>query len=60
MVKLVSNVAKTANNGGVLAGKNNVAKEKQISFVSCGEEVDSKLVLEIYKRLADSRSLAAY
>lgn len=56
---LASSVIKSANNGGVLAGKK-VAKEKQITLVSCGEEVDSRLVLEIYKRLAASRSVSTY
>lgn len=60
MVRLASNVAKFTNNG-VLAGKSKVAKEKQISFVyNGGEEIDSKFVLELYKRIAASRSVAAY
>lgn len=57
MIGLAGNVAKT-NRVGMFAGKK-VARENQISMVSSGEElVDSKLVLEIYKRLAASRQLA--
>lgn len=58
MISLAGNVAKPNR---VLAGKR-VAKDKQISMVSNGTEerlVDSKLLLEIYKRLAASRQLQA-
>ncbi|KAJ4709864.1 Transcriptional repressor NrdR like [Melia azedarach] len=41
-----------SNNGG-----KKVAKDRQVSLVSSGEEVDSKMVVEIYKKLAASRQL---
>ncbi|XP_015876716.3 uncharacterized protein LOC107413318 [Ziziphus jujuba] len=57
MIGLAGNVA-TSNRVG-FARKRVVAKDQQISVVSCGEEVDSRLVLEIYKRFAASRSQVA-
>ncbi|PON34191.1 hypothetical protein PanWU01x14_346350 [Parasponia andersonii] len=60
MIWLAGNMATGA---GAFAGKK-VAKTKQISTVSSNadhqELVDSRLVLEIYKRLAASRQMAAY
>ncbi|KAH7516461.1 uncharacterized protein LOC107413320 [Ziziphus jujuba] len=57
MIGLAGNVAKSSRLG-IFSGKK-VASEKHISMVSSGEElVDSKLVLEIYNRLAASRQLA--
>ena len=57
MVRLAGNVAHKSSGAGAFAGKK-VAKSKQISVVSSGEElVDSKLVLDIYKRLAASRQM---
>ncbi|KAH7516459.1 hypothetical protein FEM48_Zijuj10G0137400 [Ziziphus jujuba var. spinosa] len=57
MIGLAGNVATSKRVG--FAGKRVVAKDQQISVVSCGEEVDSRLVLEIYKRFAASRSQVA-
>lgn len=57
MIGLAGNVAKSNRVG--IAGKRVVAKDQQVSVVSCGEEVDSRLVLEIYKRLAASRQVAS-
>ncbi|XP_021299377.1 uncharacterized protein LOC110428039 [Herrania umbratica] len=55
MMRLVNTMGK-ANNGGLFRGKK-VAKDRHVSIVSGGDEVDSKLVLEIYKTLAASREL---
>ncbi|KAM5567810.1 hypothetical protein ABKV19_015735 [Rosa sericea] len=61
MVRMAGNVGGARR---VAGGSKKVAKaEDQIVSVaaSCGEEaVDTRLVLEIYKRLAASRQLAAY
>ena len=55
--RLAGSIAHKASGAGAFAGKK-VAKTKQISMLSCGEElVDTKLVLEIYKRLAASRQM---
>ncbi|KAF3431937.1 hypothetical protein FNV43_RR26673 [Rhamnella rubrinervis] len=58
MISLAGNVGKPNR---VLAGKR-VAKDKQISMVSNGTEehlVDSKLLLDTYKRLASSGQLSS-
>lgn len=62
MIRLAGNMAYKSTGAGAFAGKK-VAKTKQISMVkSTGDQelVDSRLVLEIYKRLAASRQIAAY
>lgn len=58
MIGFASNVGKV-NKVRALGGKR-IAKSSQVLMVSStGEEVDSKSVLEIYKRLAASRQLSA-
>ncbi|KAJ4709862.1 Transcriptional repressor NrdR like [Melia azedarach] len=57
MICLANKMANSTSNGGFLRGKK-VAKAQQVSLVSSGEEVDSKLVMEIYKNLAASRQLS--
>ena len=62
MIRFAGNMADKSTGAGAFAGKK-VAKTKQISMVSSAgdqELVDSRLVLEIYKRLAASRQMAAY
>ena len=57
MNRMAGSVAHKSSGAGPFAGTK-VAKTEQISMVSCGDElVDSKLVLEIYKRLAASRQM---
>lgn len=48
MIRLAGNVG-NPNSVDLLGGKR-VPKGRQISVVSCGEEVEGRLVLEIYKR----------
>ncbi|KAJ9140806.1 hypothetical protein P3X46_031406 [Hevea brasiliensis] len=61
MMIRVANSMGTLNNKGWLGGNKKVAKEKEISIVCCGEEViDTRLVMEIYKRLAVSRQLRGF
>ncbi|KAJ9163306.1 hypothetical protein P3X46_022987 [Hevea brasiliensis] len=60
MIRVANSMGKL-NNKGWLGGNKKVAKEKEISMVCCGEEViDTRLVVEIYKRLAASRQLRGY
>ncbi|CAK7326645.1 unnamed protein product [Dovyalis caffra] len=58
MIRLATNIG-SLNNKGFFRGKK-VAKDQHISMVSSGDEVDSRLVLEIYKRLAASRDLGDF
>lgn len=59
MIRLASNVG-NPNNVDLFGGKR-VPKGRQISMVSsCGQEVDAKLVLEIYKRITSTREIAAF
>ncbi|GKV47310.1 hypothetical protein SLEP1_g54222 [Rubroshorea leprosula] len=53
MIRVENNLGK-ANGSGLFGGKK-IAKGQHIAVVSGGEEVDSRLVMEIYKRLAASR-----
>ncbi|GKV47314.1 hypothetical protein SLEP1_g54226 [Rubroshorea leprosula] len=43
-----------ANGGGLFGGKK-IAKGQHVAVASGGEEVDSRLVMEIYRRLAACR-----
>ncbi|XWS22457.1 hypothetical protein CRYUN_Cryun29cG0036600 [Craigia yunnanensis] len=52
-MRLVNNMGK-ANNGGVFRGKKIAHDRHVVSMVSGGDEVDSRLVLEIYRRFAAS------
>lgn len=54
MIRLANKIANSNSDGGVFRGKN-VAKAGQVSVVSSGEEIDSKLVVEIYKRIVAAR-----
>ncbi|EEF36080.1 conserved hypothetical protein [Ricinus communis] len=58
MIRLANNMGKL--NGRGVFGRKKFAKDKQISMVSCGEEVDTRLVLEIYKRLVAARELRGF
>ncbi|XP_021912198.1 uncharacterized protein LOC110825955 [Carica papaya] len=56
MIRLVTNLGKANQNGSFRGNK--VAKERDLTVSYCGDEVvDSRLVLEIYKRLAANREL---
>lgn len=58
MICLAKKLANSSSNGGFLKGKK-VTKSPQASLVvSFGEQVDSRLVMEIYKQLAASRQLS--
>lgn len=58
MICLANKMANTDINGGLFKSKKNIAKQREVSIlVSSGEQVDSRLVLEIYNRLAASRQL---
>ena len=54
MIRLANKIGNSNSDGGVFRGKN-VAKAGQVSVVSSGEEIDSKLVVEIYKRIVAAR-----
>ncbi|GLT69205.1 hypothetical protein SLA2020_413740 [Shorea laevis] len=56
MIRLAGNVG-NPNNVDLFGGKR-VPKGRQTSTLSCGDEVDGKLVLEIYKRIASTRKIA--
>ncbi|KAM0961281.1 hypothetical protein ACFX13_021003 [Malus domestica] len=59
-VDMMIRMAGKAGGVGRIAAKKIAKPQDQISMASCGDElVDSRLVLEIYKRLAASRQLAA-
>lgn len=59
MIRVANGIGKL-NNKGWLGGNKKVAKEKD-SMVWCGEEViDTRLVVEIYKRLEASSQLRGY
>ncbi|XP_059441938.1 uncharacterized protein LOC132174246 [Corylus avellana] len=56
MIPLASNVKLGyPNNVDLFGGKRVPKGRRQISMASCGQEVDGKLVLGIYKRIASSR-----
>ncbi|XP_050132789.1 uncharacterized protein LOC126608825 [Malus sylvestris] len=60
-VDMMIRMAGKAGGVGRIAAKKIAKPQDQISVASCGDElVDSRLVWEIYKRLAASRQLAAY
>ncbi|KAK3189386.1 hypothetical protein Dsin_028947 [Dipteronia sinensis] len=56
MIYFANKMANSSHNNieGVFRGKK-VARGRQIALVSSGEEVDSKLVMEIYKRISASQ-----
>ncbi|KAF5745238.1 hypothetical protein HS088_TW07G00821 [Tripterygium wilfordii] len=54
-VAMMVRLAINANNAKLFAGKKVARTSQQVSMVASGEQVDTKLVLEIYKRLAASR-----
>ncbi|KAL6295113.1 hypothetical protein ACE6H2_003255 [Prunus campanulata] len=56
-VDMMHRIAGNAASVGRVSGKKVARAQDQISVASCGDEVDSRLVLEIYKRLAASRQL---
>ncbi|CAB4265092.1 unnamed protein product [Prunus armeniaca] len=56
-VDMMYRMAGNAASVGRISGKKVAKAQDQISIASCGEEVDGRLVLEIYKRLAASRQL---
>ncbi|KAJ6718824.1 hypothetical protein OIU79_006649 [Salix purpurea] len=58
MIRVAANMA-SLNSKGFFRGKR-VARDQHISTVSSGDEVDSRLLLEIYKRLAASRDLSGF
>ncbi|KAG6655818.1 uncharacterized protein LOC122310401 [Carya illinoinensis] len=58
MLRLAGNVGKS--NSVDLFGGKRVPKGRQISMVSGGGEVDGRLVMEIYKRIASTREIAAF
>jgi len=58
MLRLATNIG-SLNNKGFFRGKK-VAKDQHISMVSSGDEVDSRLLLEIYKKLAASRDMSDF
>ncbi|KAK9276319.1 hypothetical protein L1049_005850 [Liquidambar formosana] len=58
MIRLASSV-ENSNGVGAFGGKR-IAKGCLVSKASSGEEVDSRLVLEIYKRMASTREVAAF
>ncbi|KAK9277081.1 hypothetical protein L1049_006620 [Liquidambar formosana] len=58
MIRLACNV-QNSNRTGAFRGKR-IARGCQISMASSGEEVDSRLVLEIYKRMVSTREVAAF
>lgn len=56
MIRLTNKMANPNSNGGFIGTRRKkVAKTRQVLLVSPVEEVDSKLVQEIYKNLAASR-----
>lgn len=58
MMRLVNKMGK-ANDGGVCKGKKIAQDRHVVSMRSSGDEVDTRLVLEIYKRFAASRQFEA-
>ncbi|KAB1205614.1 hypothetical protein CJ030_MR7G017786 [Morella rubra] len=59
MIRLATGNGGRSNDVG-LFGEKRVAKGPQISTVSSGEEVDGRLVLEIYKRIVSTREIAVF
>ncbi|KAL5761208.1 hypothetical protein ACOSP7_019741 [Xanthoceras sorbifolium] len=57
MIYLAKKMASSSDiiNGGVFRGKKVASGRRQVALVSSGEEVDSKLVMEMYKRISASR-----
>ncbi|OWM68028.1 hypothetical protein CDL15_Pgr017596, partial [Punica granatum] len=57
MIRLAMGMDRS-DSSSVIGGNNKIKKGQQVSLVSTGEEVDSKLAMEIYKKFAASRQLA--
>ncbi|KAK4785012.1 hypothetical protein SAY86_001701 [Trapa natans] len=55
MVRLAGSLDRSA--GSSAMGGNKVKKGQQVALASTGEEVDSRLVMEIYKKFAASREM---
>ncbi|KAM7275788.1 hypothetical protein ACFE04_017654 [Oxalis oulophora] len=58
MIRLANKVANMSKNGGPLKSKS-VARAKHISVITLrgGDQVDSRILLEIYKKLVASRDI---
>ncbi|KAL3731412.1 hypothetical protein ACJRO7_028311 [Eucalyptus globulus] len=56
MIRLAAKVGYLSSGAGVIRGKR-PAKSRQVCFMPNGEEVDAKLVMDIYKRITASRDL---
>ncbi|KAK3421607.1 hypothetical protein EUGRSUZ_G02232 [Eucalyptus grandis] len=59
MIRLAAKVGYLSSGAGVIRGKR-PAKSRQVCFMPNGEEVDTKLVMDIYKRIAASRDLQRF
>lgn len=59
MIRLAAKVGCLSRSPGVSRGKR-LAKSRQVCLMPNGEEVDTKLVMEMYKRIAASRDLQRF
>ncbi|KAF8040320.1 hypothetical protein BT93_B2529 [Corymbia citriodora subsp. variegata] len=57
MIGLACNVVKSSSSAGIFRGKRVTKESQKVCVVSTGEEVDGRLVMEVYKKLAASRQL---
>lgn len=57
MICVANKIANSNSNEGLCRGKK-VAKARQVSVVSSGEEINSKLFMEIYERIVAARQLS--